>query len=69
MVLRPVDLYKLNDLISGGRAYRDRAEYARRLAFGDEIPSLGENLRNGDPGESNDRSHIPHLNFLNQVFC
>ena len=35
VVLRPVDLYKLNDLISDGRAYRDRAEYARRLAFGD----------------------------------
>jgi len=35
VVLRPVDLYKLNDLISDGRAYRGREAYARRLAFGD----------------------------------
>ncbi|AET64537.1 hypothetical protein [Methanothrix harundinacea] len=35
VVLRPVDLYKLENLISDGRAYRERAEYARRLAFGD----------------------------------
>lgn len=34
VVLRPVDLYKLNDLISGGGGGRERAEYARRLAFG-----------------------------------
>ncbi|MFA5578295.1 MAG: hypothetical protein WDA01_02260 [Methanothrix sp.] len=37
VVLRPVDLYKLVNLISDGRAQalRDRGEYARRLAFGD----------------------------------
>jgi len=37
VVLRPVDLYKLRDLISDGRARasRERGEYARRLAFGD----------------------------------
>ncbi|HOI69877.1 MAG TPA: hypothetical protein PLJ69_05120 [Methanothrix sp.] len=35
VVHRPVNLYKLNDLISDGRAYRDREAYARRLAFGD----------------------------------
>ncbi len=35
VVLRTVDLYKLENLISDGRAYRERAEYARRLAFGD----------------------------------
>ena len=35
VVLRPVDLYKLENLISGGGGGRDRAEYARRLAFGD----------------------------------
>jgi 5-methylcytosine-specific restriction enzyme subunit McrC len=37
VALRPVDLYKLTDLISDGRAQvlRERGEYARRLAFGD----------------------------------
>ena len=35
VVLRPVDLYKLNDLISGGGGGREREAYARRLAFGD----------------------------------
>lgn len=35
VVLRPVDLYKLNDLISGGGGGRERGAYARRLAFGD----------------------------------
>jgi len=37
VVLRPVDLYKLRDLISDGRAqaFRERGEYARQLAFGD----------------------------------
>jgi 5-methylcytosine-specific restriction enzyme subunit McrC len=37
VALRPVDLYKLTDLISDGRsqALRERGEYARRLAFGD----------------------------------
>jgi len=35
VVLRPVDLYKLNDLISDGRAYQERGAYARQLAFGD----------------------------------
>ncbi len=37
VVLRPVDLYKLANLISDGRAqaFRERGEYARRLAFGD----------------------------------
>jgi 5-methylcytosine-specific restriction enzyme subunit McrC len=34
VVLRPVDLYKLNDLISGGGGGRERGAYARRLAFG-----------------------------------
>jgi 5-methylcytosine-specific restriction enzyme subunit McrC len=37
VALRPVDLYKLTDLISDGRAQvlRERGEYARRLALGD----------------------------------
>ncbi|MCR3884757.1 MAG: hypothetical protein NUK54_10345 [Methanothrix sp.] len=35
VVLRPVDLYKLNDLISGGGGGRERGAYARRFAFGD----------------------------------
>ena len=35
VVLRPVDLYKLNDLICGGGGGRERGAYARRLAFGD----------------------------------
>ncbi len=37
VALRPVDLYKLENLIFDGRAQalRDRGEYARRLAFGD----------------------------------
>jgi len=35
VVLRPVNLYKLNDLISGGGGGRERRAYARRLAFGD----------------------------------
>ena len=34
VVLRPVDLYKLNDLISGGGGGRERGAYARHLAFG-----------------------------------
>lgn len=36
VVLRPVDLYKLANLISDGRAqaFREREEYAWRLAFG-----------------------------------
>jgi 5-methylcytosine-specific restriction enzyme subunit McrC len=37
VVLRPVDLYKLTNLISDGRSQvlREREAYARRLAFGD----------------------------------
>ena len=35
VVLRPVDLYKLNNLISGGGGGRERGAYARRFAFGD----------------------------------
>ena len=35
VVLRPVDLYKLENLIRNGRAAWERGEYARRLAFGD----------------------------------
>jgi len=56
VVLRPVDLYKLVNLISDGRAQalRDRGEYARRLALGEEVSSMGENLRKSGPGESND---------------
>ena len=34
VVLRPVDLYKLNDLISDGGGGRERGAYARRIAFG-----------------------------------
>jgi len=37
VVLRPVDLYKLENLISDGRAFRERGAYARRLAFGGEF--------------------------------
>ncbi|HPJ84423.1 MAG TPA: hypothetical protein PLY09_06665 [Methanothrix sp.] len=42
VVLRPVDLYKLRDLISDGRAQasRERGAYARRLAFGEERPGI-----------------------------
>ncbi|MDD5767210.1 MAG: hypothetical protein PHW55_01310 [Methanothrix sp.] len=56
VVLRPVDLYKLVNLISDGRAqaFRKRGEYARRLALGEEVSSMGENLRKSGPGESND---------------
>lgn len=35
--LRPVNLYKLENLISDGRAFRERGAYARRLAFGGEF--------------------------------
>jgi len=35
VVLRQVDLYKLENLISDGRAYGERGAYARRLALGD----------------------------------
>jgi len=34
VVLRPVDLYYLEDLISHENAVQDRLKYARRLAFG-----------------------------------
>jgi 5-methylcytosine-specific restriction enzyme subunit McrC len=36
VVLRPADLYKLDNLISDGRARRDRGAYAQWLAFGGE---------------------------------
>jgi len=35
VVLRPVDLYKLENLISDGQGAWERGAYARRLAFKD----------------------------------